>query len=160
MRVNHVGEVCAQALYAAQALATRDPALKRQFSAASKEETDHLAWTHERLQTLNDRVSALNPFWYAGAFGLGFLAGKLGGDRLNLGFLMETERQVQAHLQGHLSRLPVNDGASRAIVEQMERDEAEHAKAAQHAGAQELPALAKTCMRAASKLMTTVAYRI
>jgi 3-demethoxyubiquinol 3-hydroxylase len=160
MRINHVGEVCAQALYAAQALATRNAELKAQFSAASKEETDHLAWTRERVQALGDRVSWLNPVWYAGAFGLGYMAGKFGGDRINLGFLMETERQVEAHLQDHLNRLPLNDLASRAIVQHMQRDEAEHANAAQRAGAVELPAVAKKCMRVASRVMTTVAYRI
>lgn len=158
MRINHVGEVCAQALYTAQALATKDPALKAQLDAASKEETDHLAWTQERLQALDGRVSWLNPLWYAGAFGLGYLMGKVGGDRVNLGFLMETERQVEAHLQDHLNRLPQNDLASRAIVHNMRLDEAEHANAARRAGATELPELAKQGMRAASKLMTSVAY--
>jgi ubiquinone biosynthesis monooxygenase Coq7 len=126
MRVNHVGEVCAQALYTAQALATRDPALRAHFARAAAEETDHLAWTADRLSELGDRPSLLNPLWYAGAFGLGLLAGRM-GDRLSLGFVVETERQVEAHLQGHLDRLPPADHASRAIVVQMKDDESAHA---------------------------------
>lgn len=159
MRVNHVGEVCAQALYTAQALATRDPALRRQFEKAAAEETDHLAWTADRLAELGDRPSLLNPVWYAGAFGLGLLAGRL-GDRLSLGFVLETERQVEAHLQGHLDRLPVGDHASRAIVTQMKDDEAAHAAQALQAGATELPAPVKALMHAAAKVMTTTAHYI
>jgi len=159
MRVNHVGEVCAQALYTAQALATSDPLLRRQFEKAAEEETDHLAWTADRLAELGDRPSLLNPFWYAGAFGLGLLAGRL-GDRLSLGFVVETERQVEAHLQGHLDRLPVTDHASRAIVVQMKEDEATHAAQALQAGAIELPAPVKGLMRAAAKVMTTTAHYI
>jgi ubiquinone biosynthesis monooxygenase Coq7 len=159
MRVNHVGEVCAQALYAAQALSTRDPVLRQQFTDASREEGDHLAWTHERLVELGARPSLLNPVWYAGAFGLGLLAGRL-GDRLSLGFVMETERQVESHLAGHLERLPVSDHASRAIVAQMKDDEARHAKDAAHAGAQELPMPVKALMRASAKVMTTTARYI
>ena len=159
MRVNHVGEVCAQALYTAQALATRDPALRGHFEKAAAEETDHLAWTAERLAELGDRPSLLNPLWYAGAFGLGLLAGRL-GDRISLGFVVETERQVEAHLQSHLDRLPASDHASRAIVAQMKDDEAAHAAQALHAGAVELPAPAKALMRAAAKVMTTTAHYI
>jgi 3-demethoxyubiquinol 3-hydroxylase len=159
MRVNHVGEVCAQALYTAQALATRDPLLRRQLEQAAAEETDHLAWTADRLAELGDRPSLLNPFWYAGAFGLGLLAGRL-GDRLSLGFVVETEKQVEAHLQDHLDRLPAGDHASRAIVAQMKSDEAAHAAQALQAGAVELPAPAKALMRAAAKVMTTTAHYI
>ncbi len=159
MRVNHVGEVCAQALYTAQALATRDPALRAHFERAAEEETDHLAWTAERLAELGDRPSLLNPLWYAGAFGLGLLAGRL-GDRLSLGFVVETEKQVEAHLQSHLDRLPANDHASRAIVAQMKQDEASHAAQALQAGAVELPPPAKALMRAAAKVMTTTAHYI
>jgi ubiquinone biosynthesis monooxygenase Coq7 len=159
MRVNHVGEVCAQALYTAQALATRDPALRRHFEAASAEETDHLAWTADRLAELGQRPSLLNPLWYAGAFGLGLIAGRL-GDRVSLGFVVETERQVEAHLASHLDRLPPGDHASRAIVEQMKNDEAAHAAQALSAGAIELPAPAKALMRAAAKVMTTTAHYI
>jgi ubiquinone biosynthesis monooxygenase Coq7 len=159
MRVNHVGEVCAQALYTAQALATRDPALRDRFQRAANEETDHLAWTAERLTELGARPSVLNPLWYAGAFGLGLLAGRL-GDRLSLGFVVETENQVEAHLQSHLDRLPANDHASRAIVAQMKDDEAAHAAQALQAGAAELPPPAKALMRAAAKVMTTTAHYI
>ena len=160
MRVNHVGEVCAQALYTAQALGTPDPALRRQLEAAAREETDHLAWTRERLDELGDRVSLLNPLWYAGAFGIGLLAGRLGGDRLSLGFVVETERQVEAHLASHLDRLPAADSASRAIVAQMKDDEARHADAALHAGGVALPAPVRGLMRLAAKVMTVTAHRI
>jgi len=159
MRVNHVGEVCAQALYTAQALATRDPALRKHFEHAADEETDHLAWTAERLKELGDRPSLLNPLWYAGAFALGLVAGRA-GDRLSLGFVVETERQVEAHLQSHLERLPASDHASRAIVAQMKTDEAAHAASAEQAGAAELPAAAKALMRAAAKVMTTTAHYV
>ena len=159
MRVNHVGEVCAQALYTAQALATSNPVLRRQFEAAAAEETDHLAWTADRLAELGDRPSLLNPIWYAGAFGMGLLAGRL-GDRLSLGFVVETERQVEAHLQSHLDRLPATDHASRAIVAQMKQDETAHAAHAQQSGAMELPAPAKALMRVAAKVMTATAHYI
>jgi ubiquinone biosynthesis monooxygenase Coq7 len=164
MRVNHVGEVCAQALYTAQALAARSgavpqEALARQLEAAGREETDHLAWTMERLDELGARPSLLNPLWYAGAFGLGLLAGRL-GPGVSLGFVVETERQVEAHLASHLDRLPAGDQASRAIVAQMKDDEARHAREAQHAGATELPLPVKGLMRVAAKVMTTVAHRI
>ena len=159
MRVNHVGEVCAQALYTAQALATRDPALRRHFEKAASEETDHLAWTAERLAELDARPSVLNPLWYAGAFGLGLVAGRL-GDRISLGFVVETEKQVEAHLQSHLDRLPAGDHASRAIVVQMKEDEAAHAAQALQAGGIELPQPARALMRAAAKVMTTTAHYI
>jgi ubiquinone biosynthesis monooxygenase Coq7 len=159
MRVNHVGEVCAQALYTAQALATRNPGLRRHFAQASAEETDHLAWTRQRLDELGSRPSMLNPLWYAGAFGLGLLAGRL-GDRVSLGFVVETEKQVEAHLEGHMQRLPAADHASRAIVAQMKDDEARHARDAQDAGALGMPAPVRSLMRAAARVMTTVAHRI
>jgi ubiquinone biosynthesis monooxygenase Coq7 len=160
MRVNHVGEVCAQALYTAQALATQNNALRQHLTAACNEETDHLAWTEQRLRELGGRTSWLNPLWYAGSFGIGYLAAKLGGDRMSLGFVVETERQVEAHLENHLGLLPANDGPSRAIVAQMKTDEAQHAKEALAAGAAELPAPLKALMQAAAKVMTTVAHRV
>ena len=160
MRVNHVGEICAQALYASQALATRNPQLKAHFRHASDEETDHLAWTEARLADLGARPSLLNPLWYAGAFGLGFVAGKLGGDALSLGFVVETEKQVEAHLQEHMQRLPLADLASRAVVDQMKQDEAQHAADAQKAGAVPLPKPVTEAMKLAAKVMTTVAHRI
>ncbi len=160
MRVNHVGEVCAQALYASQALATRNPQLRAHFLHASAEETDHLAWTESRLKDLGARPSLLNPLWYAGAFGLGYLAGKWGGDAISLGFVVETERQVEAHLQTHLSRLPQADLASRAVLEQMKTDEAQHAVDAQKAGAQPLPSPIPEVMRMTASVMTTVAHHI
>ena len=159
MRVNHVGEVCAQALYTAQAMATPNPALRAHFRTACIEETDHLAWTAERLKTLDARPSLLNPLWYAGAFGLGLLAGRM-GDPISLGFVVETETQVGAHLQSHLDLLPTGDQQSRAIVRQMRDDEIRHADNARDAGAADLPAPAKALMRAAAKVMTTVAHHI
>ena len=167
MRVNHVGEICAQALYTSQALAARlgpgTPAarerLARHLEAAGQEETDHLAWCKQRLDELGDRPSLLNPLWYAGAFGIGLLAGRL-GDRVSLGFVVETERQVEAHLDSHMDRLPPHDHASRAIVAQMKDDEIRHAREAQHAGAAELPAPVRQVMRLAAKVMTTVAHRV
>lgn len=159
MRVNHVGEVCAQALYTAQAFATKNAALQAHFQRASAEETDHLAWTRQRLDELGQRPSLLNPLWYAGAFGLGLLAGRL-GDRVSLGFVVETEHQVEAHLESHLTLLPANDHASRAIVAQMKDDEARHALDAQKLGALELPTFVKAIMGAAAKVMTTVAHRV
>jgi 3-demethoxyubiquinol 3-hydroxylase len=157
MRVNHVGEVCAQALYAAQALGTRDPALREHFLQASREEGDHLAWTKARLDELGARPSLLNPLWYVGAFGLGLVASRL-GDRLSLGFVVETERQVEAHLAGHLEHLPQGDHESRAIVAQMKDDEALHAQEAEHAGALQLPEPVKALMRSAARVMTTTAH--
>jgi ubiquinone biosynthesis monooxygenase Coq7 len=160
MRVNHVGEVCAQALYTAQALATKDHALRQHLTTACTEETDHLAWCEQRLHELGGRTSLLNPLWYAGSFAIGYAAAKLGGDRMSLGFVVETERQVEAHLVSHLGLLPANDGPSRAIVAQMKTDEAQHAKEALAAGAAELPAPFKAMMQVAAKVMTTVAHRI
>jgi ubiquinone biosynthesis monooxygenase Coq7 len=159
MRVNHVGEICAQALYVAQAATTRDSTLRAHLMEAAHEETDHLAWTQTRLDALGAKPSLLNPLWYAGAFGLGLVAGRL-GDQISLGFVAETERQVEAHLDSHLGRLPQRDTASRAVVVQMKQDEARHAAEAVHAGAAELPAPAKALMRVAARVMTTVAHRI
>ena len=159
MRVNHVGEVCAQALYSAQALATKNPALRRQFEEAARDETDHLAWTRERLKQLGARPSVLNPLWYAGAFGLGLIAGRA-GDAVSLGFVVETERQVEQHLESHLDRLPAADASSRAVVEQMKRDEAGHATSAEQAGAAGLPLPVRWAMRLAARVMTTTAHRI
>ncbi len=160
MRVNHVGEVCAQALYTGQALACQNPALRAQLAEASREETDHLAWTLQRLNELKDRPSLLNPLWYAGAFAIGYAAGKLGGDQVSLGFVVETEHQVEAHLNSHMEKLPAGDTASRAIVAQMKADEIAHAQMAQREGAVALPAPIQGLMRAAAKVMTTVAHRI
>jgi ubiquinone biosynthesis monooxygenase Coq7 len=159
MRVNHVGEVCAQALYQAQALTARTPGLRRQMQQAAREEIDHLAWTQQRLDELGDRPSLLNPLWYAGAFGIGLLAGRL-GDATSLGFVIETERQVEQHLAGHLDRLPAGDDRSRAIVEAMKADEARHADDARGAGGTELPSPVSWLMRGAAKVMTTVAHRV
>ena len=159
MRVNHVGEVCAQALYTAQALTTPNPALRAHFSRACAEETDHLAWTRQRLDELGSHTSLLNPLWYAGAFGIGLVAGRM-GNAVSLGFVVETERQVEAHLQSHLERLPVGDAASRAIVRQMAADEVKHAVDAQKAGAVELPGPVKEAMRLAARVMTTTAHYI
>ena len=159
MRVNHVGEVCAQALYQAQALTARSPELRDQMAQAAREEIDHLAWTQQRLDELGARPSLLNPLWYAGAFGIGLLAGRL-GDRVSLGFVVETERQVEQHLASHLQRLPQHDTSSRAIVEQMKVDEARHADNALAAGGMELPAPVRGLMRAAAKVMTTTAHYI
>ncbi len=159
MRVNHVGEVCAQALYTAQALATRNDALRAHFTRASQEETDHLAWTEQRLKELGQHKSLLNPLWYSAAFGIGLLAGRL-GDPISLGFVVETENQVEAHLESHLTKLPANDHASRAIVAQMKDDEVRHALDARQAGAVELPQPVRDLMKMAAKVMTTVARRI
>lgn len=157
MRVNHVGEVCAQALYQAQAAATRDPALRAHFKRAARDETDHLAWTQQRLRELGARTSLLNPLWYAGAFGIGWLAGRT-SDALSLGFVVETERQVEHHLQEHLTRLPAHDLASQAIVQKMKEDEADHADQAEQAGATPLPRPLRRAMRAAAKVMTGTAH--
>lgn len=158
MRVNHVGEVCAQALYQSQSLVTRDERLRNHFQAAASEELDHLAWTRDRLAQLNSHVSLLTPLWWGGAFAFGTLAG-LAGDRISLGFVVETERQVEQHLAQHLTRLPERDIASRRIVAQMKADEARHADEAQAAGAAELPVPVKLLMRAAAKVMTVTAHR-
>jgi len=159
MRVNHVGEVCAQALYQAQALTASEPALRAQMAQAAREEVDHLAWTQQRLAEVGDRVSLLNPLWYAGAFALGLIAGRF-GDRVSLGFVVETERQVEQHLASHLDRLPAADNASRAIVEQMKDDEVRHAERAEQTGAIRLPAPVRWLMRGAAQVMTTAAHRI
>jgi ubiquinone biosynthesis monooxygenase Coq7 len=159
MRVNHVGEVCAQALYAAQSAFAKTPLTREQFQKAGEEEVDHLAWTADRLQELGSRTSLLNPLWYAGSFALGAVAARL-GDPVSLGFVVETERQVEAHLDRHLDELPPNDLRSRAIVTQMRDDEAAHAEAAAQLGAAELPLPVKKVMEAMAKVMTTAAYRI
>lgn len=159
MRVNHVGEICAQALYEGQAAATADPRLAGEFRQAAREEGDHLAWTRERLRELDVRPSMLNPLWYGGALLLGLLAGRA-GDRLSLGFMAETERQVEAHLAGHLERLPASDLRSRAIVVAMKDDEIRHAQNALRLGGAELPAPVRAAMRAAAKVMTTTAHHI
>lgn len=159
MRVNHVGEVCAQALYQAQALSARSTAVRGQMLAAAAEESDHLAWTERRLAELGDRPSLLNPLWYAGAFALGLAAGRA-GDRWSLGFVAETERQVEQHLASHLERLPPADQRSRAIVARMRDEEAVHGEAARRAGAAELPAPLRWAMRVAAKVMTTTAHRV
>ncbi|MBN8441632.1 MAG: 2-polyprenyl-3-methyl-6-methoxy-1,4-benzoquinone monooxygenase [Thauera sp.] len=157
MRVNHVGEICAQALYQGQALMSRDPAIKDALKQASDEETEHLAWTERRIAELGGRKSLLNPLWYGGALAIGMVAGRL-GDRWNLGFLAETERQVEAHLKSHLETLPAEDRKSRAIVEQMKADEIEHADTAVRLGAHELPAPVKGAMKLASRVMTRATY--
>ncbi len=157
MRVNHVGEVCAQALYTAQASVTRDPGLRAHLLDAAREEGDHLAWTQERLDALGARPSLLNPLWYAGAFAVGALASKV-SDQVNLGFVVETENQVAAHLNGHLRRLPEQDLASRAVVARMKEDEERHAMDALAAGAVQLPAPARALMAAAAKVMTSTAH--
>jgi ubiquinone biosynthesis monooxygenase Coq7 len=157
MRVNHVGEVCAQALYNAQARHAQSPAMRFQFEQAGREEEDHLAWTAQRLTELGSQPSVLNPLWYAGAYAMGTVAAKL-GDARSLGFVVETERQVEAHLNAHLDQLPAGDAKSRAIVEQMRVDEVAHGDAAQKLGAAEMPVPVKLAMRAMSKVMTTTAY--
>jgi ubiquinone biosynthesis monooxygenase Coq7 len=159
MRVNHVGEVCAQALYQGQALTARNPQARAALEQAAQEETEHLAWTERRITELGGHKSLLNPAWYAGSFAIGALAGLL-GDRWNLGFLAETERQVVAHLEGHLQRLPAEDNRSRAIVEKMKEDEARHATSAIEHGAADLPQPARDAMRLSSKVMTETAYWI
>ncbi len=159
MRVNHTGEVCAQALYDGQAVFARDPATRIHLQKAAAEETDHLAWCAQRLRELDDRPSLLNPLWYAGSFGIGALAA-LFGDAVSLGFVVETERQVEAHLHEHLQRLPEKDARSRAILEAMKTEEARHATKAQARGGAELPSPIPSLMRFASGVMKAVAYRI
>ena len=159
MRINHTGEVCAQALYSAQALVSRDRAIAADFAQAAREEEEHLAWTQARLAELDDRTSLLNPLWYGGAYAIGAVAGLI-GDCLSLGFVVETERQVEAHLEGHLKKLPEADQRSRAIVSQMKEDEARHADNALAAGAATLPRPLPDLMRAAANLMRAVAYRV
>lgn len=159
MRVNHVGEICAQALYQGQALIARGDGVRDSLRQASVEEEDHLAWCAARIRELGGQTSLLGPAWYAASLVLGAAAGAA-GDRWNLAFLAETERQVEAHLDGHLQRLPEADARSRAVVSQMRDDEARHRQMAQRLGAAELPAPVKTAMRAAARVMTTVSYRI
>lgn len=159
MRVNHVGEVCAQALYQGQALTSRDPATREALVQAAWEETEHLNWTEKRIEELGGRKSLLNPLWYAGSLALGVFAGKC-GDKWNLGFLAETEHQVGAHLAEHLRRLPAADERSRAIVTQMAADEAEHAETAIRLGGSNLPAPVRRAMQLSSKLMTGTAYYV
>lgn len=157
MRVNHAGEVCAQALYQGQALSCRDSRIRRSLENAADEETDHLAWTGRRIGELGSHKSLLNPLWYCGALSMGVLAGKL-GDGWNLGFLAETERQVEAHLDRHLDRLPARDIRSRSILQQMRLDEISHAETAVTLGARDLPLPIKTAMRLLSGVMTRAAY--
>jgi ubiquinone biosynthesis monooxygenase Coq7 len=159
MRVNHAGEVCAQALYQGQALIARSTETREAFARAAREEEDHLAWSADRIRELQGRTSLLNPFWYAGAFAVGAVAGAL-GDSWNLAFLAETERQVEEHLSGHLDALPADDRRTRAVVEAMRADEARHRETAVRLGAAELPSPLKLAMRLASKVMTSVAYRV
>jgi 3-demethoxyubiquinol 3-hydroxylase len=159
MRVNHVGEICAQALYQGQALTARDQRARATLEQAAREEQDHLAWSADRIRELGGRPSLLNPLWYAGSLAIGACAGAM-GDRWNLAFLAETERQVEEHLTGHLEKLPVSDERTRAIVEAMRSDEAKHRMTAVGLGAAELPAPVRAAMRLASKVMTTVAYRL
>ena len=159
MRINHVGEVCAQALYCGQAAVARDEVTRQHLLEAAQEETDHLAWCADRLRELDSRPSLLNPLWYAGSFAIGALAG-LRGDGWNLGFVVETERQVEAHIDEHLDSLPAADARSRAILEVMKSDEARHADNAQAAGARVLPAPVPGLMAMASNLMKAVAYRL
>jgi ubiquinone biosynthesis monooxygenase Coq7 len=159
MRVNHVGEVCAQALYQGQALTARESGARAALEQAAREEQDHLAWSADRIRELGGRPSLLNPLWYAGSLAIGALAGAL-GDRWSLAFLAETERQVEEHLTGHLDKLPAADARTRAVVEAMRSDEAKHRDSALGFGAPDLPAPAKNAMRLGSKMMTTLAYRI
>ena len=159
MRVNHTGEICAQALYHAQSLTARDPATRHRLAEAAREEEDHLAWTQQRLEELGDRTSFANPLWYAGSLAIGLVAG-VTGDRTNLGFVVETERQVEEHLTGHIDRLPPSDARSRAIVAAMRDDEARHGAAARDAGGRELPWPARMLMRLAARVMTATAYYV
>ncbi|MBI2319330.1 MAG: 2-polyprenyl-3-methyl-6-methoxy-1,4-benzoquinone monooxygenase [Betaproteobacteria bacterium] len=159
MRVNHCGEVCAQALYQGQALASKNPRIKSVLSQAAREEADHLAWSAKRIAELGGHTSVLNPLWYLGSLAIGYAAGRI-GDRWNLGFLAETERQVGKHLQGHLARLSPRDARTRALIETMEREELGHARTAQSLGASELAEPVKGAMRCASRVMTTTSYWI
>ncbi|HEY8026229.1 MAG TPA: 2-polyprenyl-3-methyl-6-methoxy-1,4-benzoquinone monooxygenase [Burkholderiaceae bacterium] len=159
MRVNHVGEVCAQALYESQGRFSQNVELKKQFAEAGREEEDHLAWTAERLRELGSHTSIMNPLWYAGAYALGAVAAR-SGDARSLGFVVETERQVEQHLEGHLKELPPQDAKSRAIVKQMRDDEIEHGAAAGKLGASELPQPVRAAMKAMAKVMTVTAYYV
>ena len=159
MRVNHTGEICAQALYQGQALTARNPLARVVLEQAAAEETDHLAWTERRITELGGRLSALNPLFYAGSFALGAMAG-IAGDKWNLGFLAETERQVESHLDSHLGRLPEADVKSRAIVDQMKADEARHARTAVEHGGAELPQPLRQAMKLGSRVMTETTFRL
>jgi len=159
MRVNHAGEVCAQALYLGQAITARNTTIRESLYRSALEESDHLAWCQQRLDALNNHTSYLNPVWYLGSLGIGIMVG-LTGDRWNLGFLAETEEQVSAHLERHLQQLPKADEKSRAIVAQMQKDEQEHADTAYRLGAASLPLPARFVMKMASRVMTTLAHRI
>ena len=159
MRINHSGEICAQALYQGQALTARDPAVQKELQHAAQEETEHLAWTAKRVHELGGHLSVLNPLWYSGSLALGAFAGLL-GDKWNLGFLSETERQVGGHLQSHLEKLPAQDAKSRAIVQQMYTDETGHSEMARQMGGAELPEPIKFAMKMTSKVLTQTAYRI
>jgi 3-demethoxyubiquinol 3-hydroxylase len=159
MRVNHTGEICAQALYSGQALFARDPRVRAALLHAAAEERDHLAWCRTRLHELGSRASYLDPAWYAASFGIGVISG-MAGDRWSLGFLAETEEQVERHLEGHLGRLPVEDSRSRAILEQMRADENRHGRTGREMGAAELPLPVKAAMRLASRVMTRTAYYV
>lgn len=159
MRVNHCGEVCAQALYQGQALASSNEVVREALDKAAREESDHLAWSAERVRELDGRLSLLNPLWYAGSFALGYVAGRLGED-WNLGFLAETERQVEQHLDGHLGRLGDRDTRTRAVIEGMRREEVEHRRTAESLGARDLPHAVRLAMRLAARVMTSLSYRI
>lgn len=159
MRVNHVGEVCAQALYQSQKLVARNSEIRQMLDHSGQEEMDHLAWCETRLQELGSHTSYLNPLWYAGSFAIGLVAG-LAGDKWSLGFVAETEKQVENHLESHLEKLPVEDERSRAIVDQMRIDEIEHGQAAISAGGAVLPESIQKLMQAMSKVMTSTAYKI
>lgn len=159
MRVNHVGEVCAQALYQSQKLVARNPQIQEMLNHSGQEEMDHLAWCETRLQELGSHTSYLNPFWYAGSFAIGLAAG-LAGDKWSLGFVSETEKQVENHLESHLQKLPQEDHRSRAIVDQMRIDEIEHGQAAKDAGGVSLPQPIQKMMQVMSKIMTSTAYKI
>lgn len=157
MRVNHCGEICAQALYQGQAMASHDPQLKRELEQAAREETEHLNWTERRIAELGGRKSLFNPLWYAGSLAIGMVAGKC-GDAWSLGFLAETERQVEGHLENHKSRLPAQDRKSLEVLEQMRADEARHAETARYCGARDLPAPVKLAMKISSRVMTGLSY--
>ena len=159
MRVNHTGEICAQALYSGQSVFARDPSVRSALRRAAAEERDHLAWCRSRLEELHSRPSLLDPLWYAGSFGLGMVSG-VAGDRWSMGFLAETEAQVERHLEGHLERLPQGDARSRAVVEQMRQDESRHGAMGRSLGARELPLPVKAAMRLASRVMTRTAYYV
>lgn len=159
MRVNHVGEVCAQALYQSQKLVARNPEIQKMLNHSGQEEMDHLAWCETRLKELDSHTSYLNPLWYAGSFAIGLVAG-LAGDKWSLGFVAETEKQVENHLESHLEKLPKEDQRSRAIVDQMRIDEIAHGQAAKNAGGANLPEPIQKMMQAMSKVMTTTAYKI